>query len=102
MQASLHRLGTWHVPGWRWGGRRRDSSPPSPPSAPRSSEGRGEDSRRECFKAPALSATQTPAESTPATTVITIVTNNYYRNEASQQTHGVSEALLLPFDRCGN
>lgn len=76
--------------------------PPSPPSPPRSSDGRGGDSRRECFKAPALSATQTPAESTPATTVITILTNNYYLNEPSQQTHGVSEVQLLPFYRCGN
>ena len=38
----------------------RGSSAPSPP---RSSEGRGEDSRGECFKAPAPSAAQTPAES---------------------------------------
>ena len=76
--------------------------PPSPPSPPRSSDGRGEDSRRECFKSPAPSASQTPAESTPATTVITIVTNTCYLNETSQQTHGVSEVLLLPFYRCGN
>ena len=77
------------------GGEGTDAAPPpSPPSPPRSSEGRGEDSRRGCFKAPAPRATQTPAESAPATTVITIVTNTYYLHEASQHTRGTIVAIL--------
>ena len=77
------------------GGEGADAAPPpSPPSPPRSSEGRGEDSRTECFKAPAPRATQTPAEGTPATTVITIVTNTFYLHEASQHTRGTFVAIL--------
>lgn len=78
-------------------GHRRLLLPPLPPlPGPQRAEVRipGEDA----LKHQPPRATQTPAESAPATTVITIVTNTYYL----LKPHNTPVVLLLPFYRCGN